>query len=359
MVGISKVKNNFSNRLFNKLRYYAVPENLANVDYDKALARLQSSLSKNYDKNKESMKVLTKIEAKNLKVNFLFWRPDQASFIVLDIINDVYYKDLQEKLQKINEVNYSLSYKKFALNYYFNFNDLYWLLFPNYKSHNSPDPKLYRKELLNLIDSIFKNREIDYNYLIKQFIFIFRKRYLKNKNNLSEMIKQPLKMNLLLKWLNEIANLKGGIKMVEGKSYIEIQDPDIKEIFITHEEVYIENNHRQGLFILGVLMNQILKEQKNKNINIMNKLSFDGLPVRRVKTFVKDITEMLNIYKIYRINQLRHAQMIDRLQGIENSQLTKDEVVFYILSGISFGRYLGHKYYNKKEEEKQNDRSKK
>jgi hypothetical protein len=132
--------------------------------YNQVISSIQ--VSKNYDKNKESMKVLTKIEAKNLKVNFLFWRPDQASFIVLDIINDVYYKDLQEKLQKINEVNYSLSYKKFALNYYFNFNDLYWLLFPNYKSHNSPDPKLYRKELLNLIDSIFKNREIDYNYLI-------------------------------------------------------------------------------------------------------------------------------------------------------------------------------------------------
>lgn len=352
MVGIGKVKNDFSNRLFNKLRYYAIPENLENVDYDKALVRLQNSLSGNYDKDLESIKVLNDMKTYNLKVNFLFWRPDQASFIVLDTINDVYYKDLQKKLREIYEVNTTLSHKKFSENYYFNFNDLYWLLFPNYKSHNSPDPKLYRKELLNLIDSIFKDREIDYHYLIKQFTFIFRKRYLKNKNNLRDMIKQPLKMNLLLKWLSQITNLKGGVKMAEGKSYIEIDDQDIREFFLTHEEVYQENNHRQGLFILGVLMNQILKEQKNKNINIMNKLSFDGLPVRRVKTFVKDITEMLNIYKVYQVNQLRHAQMIDRLQGIENSQLTKDEVVFYILSGISFGRYLGHKYYQKKEEEK-------
>jgi CRISPR-associated protein Csh1 len=97
-------------------------------------------------------------------------------------------------------------------------------------------------------------------------------------------------------------------------------------------------------------MNQVLKEQQkeNKSANILDKLSFDGMPVRRVKKFTKDITEILNIYDKYNVNQLLHAQMIDRLQGIENSSLNKDEVVFYILSGLSFGRYLGHKYYNNK-----------
>ena len=63
-----------------------------------------------------------------------------------------------------------------------------------------------------------------------------------------------------------------------------------------------------------------------------------------------DVTEILNIYDKYGNNQLLHSQMMDRLQGIENSSLNKDEVVFYILSGISFGRYLGHKYSKNKEE---------
>jgi CRISPR-associated protein Csh1 len=230
------------------------------------------------------------------------------------------------------------------------FNDLYWLLFPNYRSHNNPDPKLYRKEMLNLFDSIMKGKNIDYNYLVRKFMAILNKRYYFNKKNEKEVIAHPLKMNLMLSWLSQITNLKGGYKVSEGRSFTEIEHDDIKEFFVVHSDTYEDNSYRQGLFLLGVLMNQVLKEQQqeNKSANILDKLSFDGMPVRRVKKFVKDITEMLNIYDKYNFNQLLHAQMIDRLQGIENSSLNKDEVVFYILSGLSFGRYLGHKYYNNK-----------
>lgn len=355
MVGISKVKNNYSNRLFNQLRYYVIPKNVDNQNnYKKSLRLIQNILSGKGKTYEKSIKNIKKVKSKNLKVDFLFWRPDQASFIVLDSINNVYYRHLQDIFSELHNLNMeSFSSGNLSNRYKLKFNDLYWLLFPNYKSHNSPDPKLYRKEMLNLFDSILKNKEIDYKYLLSQFNFILRKRYFKNKKRVEEIIAHPLKMNLLLTWLSQITKVEGGFKVKEGKEFTEIEDPDIKRFFEVHAETYTNNSYRQGLFLLGVLMNQVLKEQQkeNKSANIIDKISFDGMPVRRVKKFVKDITEILNIYDKYNINQLLHSQMIDRLQGIENSSLNKDEVVFYILSGISFGRYLGHKYSQNKGEE--------
>ncbi len=41
--------------------------------------------------------------------------------------------------------------------------------------------------------------------------------------------------------------------------------------------------------------------------------------------------------------------MMDRLQGIQTSHMKPDEILFYILSGISFEDYLGMKFsYEKK-----------
>ena len=357
MVGIGKVEQDYFGRLFNRLRYYVIPKNIGDLKHqDRALTIIQDILADRPQKDEDHFEKLKNLKKKeDFKLDFLFWRPDQASFIVLDFIDDVSYEDLKMIFRSLRDINQdTFGYQADTRNYKIYLNDLYWLLFPNYRSHNNPDPKLYRKEMLNLLDSIMKGKEIDYNYLIRKFINILNKRYYFNKKNEKEVITHPLKMNLMLSWLNKITNLKGGFKVIEGNSLTEIEHEDIKKFFEVHSDTYENNSYRQGLFLLGILMNQVLKEQQkeNKSANILDKLSFDGMPVRRVKKFTKDITEILTIYDKYNVNQLIHAQMIDRLQGIENSSLNKNEVVFYILSGLSFGRYLGHKYYNKKGDEK-------
>lgn len=50
---------------------------------------------------------------------------------------------------------------------------------------------------------------------------------------------------------------------------------------------------------------------------------------------------------------------MDRLQGIENSKMSNDEIIFYILSGISYSEYLARKkYFEKGQKEIENDNSK-
>ncbi|MFW6016514.1 MAG: type I-B CRISPR-associated protein Cas8b/Csh1 [bacterium] len=345
MIGIKNIENNYSGKLFYNLNYYLIPKDIDNnINYQKELEKVKRKLKGKDDGYHDDLTTVKRIKKRNIKVDFLFWyRPmgQAAAFVVADNINDVYYSDIEvvfDELKKLNRV-----YRKY-FEYPVTLNSIYWLLFPNSKSQGNVDTKIYRKEILNLFESIIKGRTINYQYLINKFNFIFRKTYFKSNRNLNQVIYNPLQMNIILSWFNNVAKLEGGFKVKEGSSVIKIENEDINEFFEVHSDIYEGNFYRQGLFILGVLMNQILKEQQNKSSTILNKLDFDGLGVRRVNKFIMDITESLNIYDKFRVNQLLHAQMLDRLQGIEDSSLKKDEVVFYILSGISFGRFLGHKY---------------
>jgi CRISPR-associated protein Csh1 len=227
-------------------------------------------------------------------------------------------------------------------------------LFPNKYSHGEVDNKLYRKEIVTLYSSILKERKINYYYLISNFNFIFRKTFFNKeiKNDRDFLLFRPIKMNILISWLNKITKLEGGLNIMEGNSIVEITDNDVKEFFEIHKEIYSDNYFRQGLFLLGKLVNSILNEQKEKSSNFMDKINLEGIPVHRVRDLVFQVTDYLKIYKLFELENKTYSQMMDRLQGIENSNLSKDDVLFCILSGISFGRYLGTKYAALKDKNK-------
>ena len=106
---------------------------------------------------------------------------------------------------------------------------------------------------------------------------------------------------------------------MEGSSAIEIGDEDIKEFFDIHKDTYGNNFYRQGLFLLGKLINSVKREQEKdkKTMTILNKINFDGIPVRRLKSFILDVSEALKIYDLFRFETKTYSSMMDRLQGIE------------------------------------------
>jgi CRISPR-associated protein Csh1 len=107
--------------------------------------------------------------------------------------------------------------------------------------------------------------------------------------------------------------------------------------------------------MLGMLINQVKKEQKEKSSTIIDRINFDGIPARRLNNLIKDVTEYLKIYKIFDVNGLLYSQAIDRLQGIEKSEMNKDEILFYILTGVGVSRYLSFKYSKDKKNNKVNE----
>jgi CRISPR-associated protein Csh1 len=103
------------------------------------------------------------------------------------------------------------------------------------------------------------------------------------------------------------------------------------------------------LFLLGTVINSIIYAQRDKSSTFMKKVNLSGIPVRRVNRLVGEVRNFASIYDVYEEKGI-WGNIMDRLQGIENSDMKPEEVVFYILTGISFANYNGMKKSMEKKE---------
>lgn len=358
MTGIDHVQQNYQSTLF-RVKYFLLPVNIGHGNTnapDRYVSYIQNLLNKRPSGLTEELQshsdLIDELVFTNQRFDFLFYWLDQASFNVIENIPDVEYKNIQSIFNTIADLHNKLYVALFENP--ITLNSLYWLLFPNRQSHGkNPDSEIYRKELIRLFGALVKGTPVQYQYLLRRFNDIFHKTYYQSDRNL-KILKRTLDMNILLSVFSNNAKLHGSKQMIgEKQSFTTIPDDEVQRFFNAHEDIYKTQPHRQGLVLLGLLMNGILwkQQQEGKSSTVLDKLNFDGMPVRRLSTFINEISEYLKLYDEYRYNALRHAAMIDRLQGIENSALTKDEVVFYILTGISLGKYLGIEAARKKQAE--------
>lgn len=139
----------------------------------------------------------------------------------------------------------------------------------------------------------------------------------------------------------------------KGNTVTEIQNEDYIKFIEAHQVIYGKNFHRQGLFLLGTVINSIVYAQRNKSSSFMKKLNFSGIPARRINRLVGEVQNFYQIYKkdIYEEYGI-WGNIMDRLQGIEESSMKPEEIVFYILSGISYANYIGIKKGMEKKEGK-------
>ena len=145
--------------------------------------------------------------------------------------------------------------------------------------------------------------------------------------------------------------------MDTGKSITEVLKKEYQDFFDVHIDVYGDNAYKQGLFLLGTVISKIKYAQKEKSSNFLKKLNFEGIPIRRIPSLINQVRDFEEIYK-RKVFQEKGiwGNIMDRLQGIEKSGIKPDEVVFYILTGISFEDYLGMKFsYEKKLNEQINE----
>ena len=155
-----------------------------------------------------------------------------------------------------------------------------------------------------------------------------------------------------------------------GDTVTEIQNKDYRKFFEAHRTIYENNFHRQGLFLIGTVINSIVSAQRKKSSDktqeseeqgqrrklsstFMRKLNLSGIPARRVNRLVGEVQ---NFFQIYNKNIYEEpgiwGNIMDRLQGIEESSMYPEEIVFYILTGISYANYIGMKKVMEKKEGK-------
>ncbi len=320
----------------------------------KLLKHSGSTYSEDIDLIKKLIKQSTSNKNKSFSFNLLFYFSEQAAFNILKYIPGVELFDLVRKLNLFDE--FTRIYHLDTIGEYRNalsLVDMRFALFPSNSSHINPDFKIFGKGLLSFLEQFLSNYKMSYTELISRFTDIFSRRFHKKKTDWLS----PFKMICYLTLLSKLNLLKEENGMNEQHSITEVLKKEYTDFFNTHTSVYGNNSYRQGLFLLGTLISKIVYEQKKKgearkdSSTFLAKINYDGIPARRIDKLVNEVKKYSMIYPIY-IEPETWGNITDRLQGIDSSSLRPDEIVFYVLSGISFQDYLGFKFAAEKRAER-------
>ena len=354
-LGGNKIINNWRFNFLGDydLRYFLIPKNIkGNKNFESKLEFLGQGLEENKGaENQIENLAFLKEDAleSDLLLDFLFFTPNaQGTGISLEqTFSNISYNrivNLFSSIYKINEKHFEIgkrSNRKISLNF------PYYNIFRNKEGRNY---KINKKEVLSFYKSLFNEGTISYRFILQRFLRMFKWK-IKDKKTRDNAIWDVYNMQLFLTWISRVCSLKGGFELDSKEVYFNIEYPKINKYFMIHKKTY-NNEDRQGLFFLGLLINEILRQQSDKNSNFLKKIKYEGMKKRDVKKLVSQVTESLNIYRptingnrvsLFRLNRKIYGLMMDRLQDLDNSELTRDENLFYILSGISFAKNVNYK----------------
>lgn len=357
--GMKYIVDKFSDRLFDT-HCYLIPHIEQSDDFNDRIfdpiIRVLKIYKQEYKNEIVQIQALLKrAKRKNALFDLMFYFSPAGSqqFDVHKLISNIELNNLIHKLNIFD--TYSEIYKLGRIgskNNSLTISDLRYYLFPSFFSHGkNPDFNVFGKNLLNFLEGFLTDRKIDYYEMVSRFVGIYRRRI----NNDKTDILAPFKMSLALTIFVKLNILKKGASMKEGACISEVSKKEYQQFFETHEDIYGDNMYRQGLFLLGTVISRIKFAQKGKSSNFLKKLNFNGMLTKRIPNLVNQVREFSNIYKVFEERGI-WGNIMDRLQGIEKSEMKPDEVVFYLLTGISYEDYLGMKYAYEHEVNKNNSK---
>lgn len=312
----------------------------------KGASRLLQNKTSRYSEHIEHLQDIMRKSSRpgrGFSFSMMFYTSTQNDFDILKYISNLELKPLLHKMQQFDALTdqYNLDRvgKTDKHDNILRLWDIRHHLFPSDHSHAKADFKVYGKDLLSFLEDFLHENKMGYHALIHKFIDIYRRRF--NRGDID--ILSPFKMVLFMTILNQIDILKEEKPMNKGHSISEVAKEEYRDFFITHQKVYEGNSYRQGLFLLGTVISKIVYAQKEKKATFMKKINLSGIPAHRLKNLIGEVKEYASIYSIYEDPGI-WGNIMDRLQGIEDSGMKGDEIVFYILTGVSYADYLGMKY---------------
>jgi len=352
MVGKNHIQNNLSGQIFG-LDCYLIPQFETGDDADEftkpsIFKKIQKALDSFNPATKEIEELRTIVKntrSKNLKFDLFFYEQNKNEFRIRKLISNIELSGLTLKLEAFkeksdiyglstlsqNEKNYSevitLSFLRYAL-------------FHSKYSHPKCEPVHYRTELLGFLETFLYGLEYDYRRLVNEFTQIVHHKFHQSDSNTVDF--SPFKFVLALQVFIDLGMLKNYENRKEDTKMLTEVPKDFAEFFSAYPKIYGNAPDRQGLFLLGVLVNRIIYAQGGKSSTFMKKINLQGIEPRRVHSLLLHVKEFAEIYKVFEEGSI-WASITERLQEIESSPLSAEEVVFYILTGISYAKYIGIK----------------
>lgn len=352
MLGSSYVNKELNEYLFNTkvliIPDFHINNSLNDLDMPKAIFNMVKIIKRLSEKYHDNIDFIDHLLERIKSFDLLFYQkePKSQEFLVFSYINSISLQVLLEKNDNLDKLSEKYNLFSFDDNgYNLSFFDFTKLIIE--EDTNKKDKKkknLYKKDILANLDIYLHDNKFDYYRLLRDFIHLWLKK--NYKKELSTLL-SPFIMNIYL-YHFQTFNLISLPKKEEVKPMkTKLENKDYLDYFNMHENVY-HNHYYQGLFLLGTFVSGIEYDQKDKNSTILNRINLQGINVHKILNVIALVEEYLKIYSTY-VDVREKAYMMECLQGIDKSELTSEEIAFYILSGRSYKSYLGIMYSKNKE----------
>ncbi len=270
--------------------------------------------------------------------NFLFLQTQQSAERILLFIEDV----LPSRLRKIFETkDYVDRLFQNDVEKGFNFGNIRTFFSKSSEEKRENDLNKY---FLEIVDSVFKGKTIEFSFLVKFFMVKIRNELIKET--------QESKFNFIVKdaMMSLIFFEKLGI--MNFKEEVSMSQSIFEEIFTKYGKS-LSVPAKRGIFLLGALTQLLLEKQwsERKSKPFIKKLKGLKMDERDIKSLLPEVQNKLEEYDAFDLGKQKLAKEIARyfLEAGENWRMSVDEINFYFACGMNLKNEIAEIIYKKEE----------
>jgi len=196
------------------------------------------------------------------------------------------------------------------------------------------------KYFLEVVDSVFKGRKLEFSFLAKFFMHPIRKEFIEDSYYLPR-IKDAMMCTSFFEKL-------GLINFEEEK----MEKGIFEEIFAKYGKS-LNTSAKRGIFLLGVLTQMLLNKQYSERNSkpFMKKLKSLKMDEKDIKSLLPEIQNKLEEYDSFDKGKRIIAQEVSKyiLGAGDNWKMSIDEINYYFACGMNLFEEVAHVVYNKGE----------
>jgi CRISPR-associated protein Csh1 len=315
-------------------KYFLIPEKvLSNGDSEEYLEDLQdfktfkSSGEEEVNRTLED-DLLELLKDNNNYVNYtlFFYKIINAEFKILSVAENVfpsYFREIFETKNSAesNDIFQGLKSKDGPYDIKFNFSDLKTFF---------PEPKPF----LEIVRSIFMQKQIDYTYLLSVFIKNIQVDFSNDRNTQTKTLKAFLILSLLQN-LQLIKQSQTGQNVIMDNKY---------ETFFEEHADFFDSATKKGIFLEGVLTKKLLNNQyeMRESTPFRSQLKSLKLNERTIKKLLPKIIDKLESYDRNYYEALE-TEISKYLIKADFKKISNDEISFYFTMGLNLAKEFEEK----------------
>ena len=327
---------------FHGLKYQLIPKTLLNedeiirevidilLDTHKTISLKERTIKRLTNDENEILEYLSE-KGDFISLNFLFLQTRQSAERILLLIEDV----LPSRIRNIFEAKEIVD-KVYGED--FNFGKIRTFFSKSDDERKNSDLDKY---FLEVIDSVFKGKKLDFSFLTKFFMQPIRKEFVTDSYYLPR-IKDAM---MCMSFFEKLGFINFEEVEVMGKSIFE-------EIFAKYGKS-LNTSAKRGIFLLGVLTQMLLNKQYSERSSkpFMKKLKSLKMDEKDIKSLLPEIQNKLEEYDAFDKGKGIIAKEASRylLEAGENWKMSIDEINYYFACGMNLFEEVAHVVYNKGE----------